>query len=34
MGSDKEQAENGKSEGAVFVPPLTGGLLPVFITPR
>ena len=34
MGSDKEQAENGKSEGAVFVPPLTGGLLPVFIKPR
>ncbi len=28
-GADKEESENGKIEAAVFVPPLTGGLLKV-----
>ena len=29
-GADKEEAENGKVEGTVIVPPLTGGILRVF----
>ena len=33
-GADKEQAEHGKGEGVVFVPPQTGGLLRVFTKNR
>jgi HPt (histidine-containing phosphotransfer) domain-containing protein len=33
-GADKEQAENGKGEGVCLVPPLTGGILPVFVKNR
>lgn len=29
-GSDKEESENGKVEGTVIVPPLTGGILRIF----
>jgi HPt (histidine-containing phosphotransfer) domain-containing protein len=33
-GSDKEESENGKVEGTVIVPPLTGGILRVFAKKR
>jgi HPt (histidine-containing phosphotransfer) domain-containing protein len=33
-GADKEESENGKVEGTVIVPPLTGGILRVFAKKR
>ena len=33
-GSDKEESENGKTEGVVIVPPLTGGILRIFAKKR
>jgi HPt (histidine-containing phosphotransfer) domain-containing protein/6-pyruvoyl-tetrahydropterin synthase len=33
-GSDKEESENGKVEGTVIVPPLTGGILRIFAKKR
>ena len=29
-GADKEESENGKVEGVTIVPPMTGGLVPIF----